>query len=252
MSGNGVTFDFGGANVLVTGGTNGLGAAIAAAFVDAGASVTITGTKPAAANYDTNLSRYRYLPLDLEDNASIDAVATAIPALDILVNNAGLSFYPLGLDERDPDIFARAVQIHLNAPFRLTQRLADKLAASQHPGGGAVVGIGSVTSFMGISVTLGYGAGKTGLLGMTRGLAVDLGPRGIRLNIVAAGLTRSRMTTAVFENNEWAAPTLTRTPLGRMGEPEDIVGPVLFLASPAASWITGTTIMVDGGYTIAG
>jgi NAD(P)-dependent dehydrogenase (short-subunit alcohol dehydrogenase family) len=247
-----VKFHFPGAKVLVTAGASGIGAAIAAAFADAGAEVSITGTRQNAADYDEDLSRYRYLRLDLEDAAGIDAVAEALPALDILVNNAGLSFFPLGLDEHDPDVFARAVQIHLNAPFRLTRRLADKLGRSQRPGGGAVVGIGSVTSFMGMSVTLGYGSGKTGLLGMTRGLAVDLGPRNVRVNVVAAGLTRSRMSAAAFANPEWSAPALARTTLGRLGEPTDVAGPVLFLASSAASWITGATIMVDGGYTVFG
>lgn len=252
MSWNDVRFDFTGTRVLVTGGTSGIGASIAAEFAQAGAEVAVTGTRGAASDYDEDLSRYRYLQLDLEDNASIDAVADALPALDILVNNAGLSFYSLGLDERDPDVFARAVQIHLVSAFRLTSRLAAKLGKSTRPGGGAVVGIGSVTSFMGIAVTLGYGAGKTGLLGMTRGLAVDLGPKNVRINVVAAGLTRSRMTAAAFENPAWSEPTIARTPLRRMGEAEDVAGPVLFLASSAASWITGTTVMVDGGYTIAG
>lgn len=247
-----IRFDLGGAKVLVTGGTSGLGAAIAQAYVDAGAEVTITGTRATASDYAEDLSRYRYCQLDLEDNRSIDALAESIPALDILVNNAGLSFFTLGLDEHDPDVFARALQIHMVSAFRLTQRLVDKLAASQRPGGAAVIGIGSVTSFMGLSVTLGYGAGKTGLLGMTRGLAVDLGPKGIRLNVVAAGLTRSRMTAGAFENPEWAAPSLARTPLGRLGEADDIAGAVLFLSSSAAGWITGQVLPVDGGYTIFG
>lgn len=247
-----LSFDFTGARVLVTGGTSGLGAEIAAAFADAGADVAITGTRAAPGDYDEDLSRYRYLALDLEDDASIDAAAAALPALDILVNNAGLSFYPLGLDEHDPDVFARSVRINLVSAFRLTSRLAEKLGRSERRGGGAIVGIGSVTSFMGLAVTLGYGAGKTGLLGMTRGLAVDLGPGNVRVNVVAAGLTRSRMTAAAFENPEWSEPTIARTPLGRLGEAEDIAGPVLFLASSAASWITGATLMVDGGYTAFG
>ncbi|MDT0575877.1 SDR family oxidoreductase [Croceicoccus sp. F390] len=247
-----IHFDFSGKKVLVTGGTSGLGAGIANAFANSGAHVTITGTRAQAADYDADLDRFDYRQLDVEDNASIDALADGIPALDVLVNNAGNSFFAAGLDEHDPDVFARAVQVHLNAPFRLVQRLADQLADSTQSGGGAVIGIGSVTSFMGMAVTLGYGAGKTGLLGMTRGLAVDLGPRNIRVNVVAAGVTRSRMTANVFAEKAWSEPTLARTPLGRMGEPEDIAGPVLFLASSAASWITGTTIMVDGGYTVSG
>jgi NAD(P)-dependent dehydrogenase (short-subunit alcohol dehydrogenase family) len=133
---NEVRFNFEGRNVLVTGGTSGIGAAIANAYADAGASVTITGTRASSADYEADLSRFGYLQLDLEDNASIDAVAAAIPACDILVNNAGASFYPLGLDEHDPDVFARAVQVHLVSAFRLSRRLVDRLAASTMPGGG--------------------------------------------------------------------------------------------------------------------
>jgi 3-oxoacyl-[acyl-carrier protein] reductase len=247
-----VSYDFADAKVLVTGGTSGIGAAIASSFADAGAHVTITGTRGKPSDYDMDLSRFRYLQLDVEDNANIDAVAEAIPACDILINNAGLSFYPLGIDEHDPDVFARSVQIHLISAFRLTQRLTEKLAASTRPGGGCIVGIGSGTSFMGLAATLGYGAGKTGLLGMTRGLAVDLGPRNVRINVVAAGMVETGMTKAVFEGSEWLAPTLARTPLGRLGQPDDVAGPVLFLCSDAASWITGQTIMADGGYMIFG
>lgn len=252
MAWDNVHYAFAGAQVLVTGGTSGIGAGIAAAFADAGAEVTITGTRASAADYDADLSRYRYLPLDVEDNAAIDATARAIPACDILVNNAGMNFFGVGLDEHDPDVFARAVQIHLISGFRLTQRLADKLAASRLPGGGSVIGIGSVTSFMGVAVVLGYGAGKTGLLGMTRGLAVDLGPRGIRLNVVAAGVTESRMTAGMLGHEPSMSAVLARTPLGRVGTPADIAGSVLFLASDAASWITGQVITVDGGYTVFG
>lgn len=249
-----VSFDFTGANVLVTGGSNGIGLATATAFADAGAEVTITGTRARAGDYDHDLSRFTYHQLDVEKNDSLDALAAAVGACDVLVNNAGMSFYPQGLDEHDPDVFARALQIHLNAPYRLARRLAEKLAASALPGGGSIIGIGSVTSFMGMAVTLGYGAGKTGLLGMTRGLAVDLGAQGIRVNVVAAGMVETAMTAPVFspEGSAWLEPTLARTPLGRLGHPRDIAGPVLFLASSAASWITGQTVMVDGGYTISG
>lgn len=255
MSWSDIKFDFQAARVLVTGGTSGIGHAIASAFADAGAQVTVTGTRAGPEAYEeVDLTRFGYLRMDLEDAHSVDAVAEALPALDVLVNNAGLSFYPQGLDEHDPEVFERALKVHLSAPFRLTRRLSGKLAQSKRPGGGAVIGIGSVTSFMGISVTLGYGAGKTGLLGMTRGLAVDLGESGVRVNVVAAGMTRSRMTAAVFDDPtaQWAAPAIARTPLGRLGETDDIAGPVLFLASSAAGWVTGSVVMVDGGYTIMG
>jgi NAD(P)-dependent dehydrogenase (short-subunit alcohol dehydrogenase family) len=247
-------YDFSGAHVLVTGGTAGIGAATAAAFADAGATVTITGTRASRDAYEADLSRYHYRQLDLESRASVEELAAATKTCDVLVNNAGLSFYSLGLDEHDPDVFERALTIHLAAPFRLAARLSDVLAQSRLPGGGCVIGIGSITSFMGIAVTLGYGAGKTGLLGMTRGLAVDLGPRGIRLNVVCAGMVETAMTAGVFEpgGEAWREPSLARTPLGRLGNVRDISGAILFLASDAASWITGQTLMIDGGYSING
>lgn len=254
MAWSNIGYDFTGANVLVTGGTTGIGAATAAAFADAGANVTITGTRAAASDYADDLSRYTYHQLDVERRDSLEELAAATTDCDVLVNNAGVSFYTLGLDEHDPDVFERALAIHLAAPFRLATRLADRLAVSRLPGGGCVIGIGSVTSFMGMAVTLGYGAGKTGLLGMTRGLAVDLGPRGVRLNVVCAGMVDTAMTAAVFApgGEGWLQPTLARTPLRRLGTVADIAGAVLFLASDAAGWMTGQTLMIDGGYTING
>lgn len=245
-------FDYSGAQVLVTGGTSGIGAEIASCYAQAGASVAITGTRAAVSDYDELGFECRYLQMNLEDSASIEAVAKALPALDVLVNNAGFSFFAQGLDEHDPDVFARALTVHLGSAFRLSMRLASKLERSTIEGGGSIVGIASVTSFMGNAVTLGYGAAKTGLLGMTRGLAVDLGPRGIRVNAVAAGFTESRMTAEAIANPVWSQPTLDRTPLGRLGQPRDIAGAVLFLTSSSASWVTGQTLMIDGGFLVQG
>lgn len=247
-----ITHDYAGAHVLVTGGTSGIGAATAAAYRDAGAIVTVTGTRGSAADYDTDLSGYRYLRMDMEDGASIDAVAAALPRLDVLINNAGLALPSLGLDEYEPDVFARAVNMLLVGAFRMARRTIDLLAASPIEGGASVIGIASMSSFFGIPIVPGYGAAKTGLLGLTRTLAVEWGPRNVRVNAVAAGVTRSRMTAGTFAQEEWTAPTLARTPLGRLGEPEDIAGAILFLSSPAAAWITGQTLAVDGGYTVSG
>jgi 3-oxoacyl-[acyl-carrier protein] reductase len=241
-----------GAHVLVTGGTSGIGAAIAAAFRDGGAQVTITGTRPSAAEYDADLSGYAYRPLDIERPDQIDALAAALPRLDVLVNNAGFALPSIGLDEWEPEVFDRAVAMLLNAAFRMARRSIDLLAQSPLPGGGSVIGIASMSSYFGIPVVPGYGAAKTGLVGLTRTMAAHWGPRGVRANAVAAGLTQSRMTAGTFAQEAWTAPTLARTPLGRLGRPEDIAGAVLFLASPAAAWITGQTLAVDGGYTISG
>jgi len=247
-----VRFDYTGATVLITGGTSGIGAGIAAAYRSAGAEVHVTGTRASVGEYDTDLSGYRYMQLDVEDAVSIDSVAASLPRLDVLVNNAGLALPSIGLDEYRPEIFERAISMHLTGAYRMAHRCIDKIAVSRLPGGGSIVGIASMASYFGIEVVPGYGAAKTGLVGLTRALAVHWARRNVRVNAVAAGLTESRMTAATIANPAWTAPTLARTPAGRHGLPLDIAGAVLFLTSAAASWITGQTLPVDGGYTIAG
>jgi 3-oxoacyl-[acyl-carrier protein] reductase len=190
--------------------------------------------------------------MDIEDGASIDHAVAQFDRLDILVNSAGIALPSLGLNEYEPDIFARAVNMLLIGAFRLTERAKPMLAQSHIAGGGSVINICSMSSFFGIPIVPGYGAAKTGLVGLTKTLAVEWGAQNIRVNAVAAGLTRSRMTAGTFEQPEWTAPTLDRTPLGRLGDPEDIANAILFLTSPAASWITGQTLPVDGGYTVHG
>ncbi|WP_380875103.1 2-deoxy-D-gluconate 3-dehydrogenase [Sphingomonas sp. DBB INV C78] len=247
-------YDYSGAKILVTGGTSGIGAAVAAGYRAAGADVTITGTRAAPSDYDEDLSGYRYLQLDIEDTDSVARVAAAASAggLDILINNAGLALPSIGLDEYDPEIFSRAINMHLTSAYRMAKGCFDALSKSTLAGGASIVGIASMSSYFGIGIVPGYGAAKTGILGLTRVLAVEWGKHGIRVNAVAAGLTESRMTAGTFANPEWSQPTLARTPAGRLGKPEDIAGAVLFLTSAGASWVTGQTLPVDGGFTVAG
>jgi len=250
MTWQNIQFDFTGASVLLTGGTSGLGAAAAAAFRKAGASVSITGTRGSPEDYDTDLSGYRYYRLDVENRANIDAVAEAVPRLDILINSAGLAMFTLGLDEYDPDVFDRAIAMHLTSVYRLATRLAPKLRQSRLPGGASIVNTGSMSSFFGMELLPGYGAGKTGLLGVTRAMAVHWARQNIRVNTVAAGLTESRMTRSALDNPEINAAMLARVPMGRHGMPNDIAGATLFLCSAAAGWITGQVLAVDGGFSI--
>jgi NAD(P)-dependent dehydrogenase (short-subunit alcohol dehydrogenase family) len=243
-------FDFDGAAVLVTGGTSGIGLGIAQAFRAAGAEVTVTGTRAGAADYPDDLSGMRYLRMRLTDDAEIDATAAACARLDVLVNNAGANY--VMENEHLPEVFDRALRVNLGSAFRLSQACHAALAASAFPGGSSVIGLASMTSYFGMGILPGYGTAKTGLLGMTRSLAAAWGHQGIRVNAVAAGLVRSRMTGPMFAMDGATEPTLARTPLGRLGEPQDIATAVLFLASPAASWITGQTLAVDGGFSISG
>jgi len=252
MAWRNIGFDFSGAAVLVTGGTGGLGNGIAAAFREAGAEVTITGTRGSAADYDDDLSGYRYAQLDVEDRAQIDALAAGLPRLDVLVNSAGLALMMLGLDEYDPDNFERAVAMHLTGVYRLAARCIPLLEQSTLPGGASIVCMASMSSYFGIEHVPGYGAGKTGLLGMIRAMAVHWARSNIRINGMAVGLARSKMTGMVFDTPELSEPMLARVPLGRHGEPADVAGAALFLSSDAASWITGQVLPVDGGFSIAG
>lgn len=242
-----IGFDYQGTQVLVTGGTSGIGAGIAAAYRAAGAEVIVTGTRASAADYEADLGGYRYLQLDVEDNAQIHAVAEALPQLDILVNNAGAS--PMG---DDPDLFERLVRMHLTSAYRLSHACREKLAQSALPGGGSVIGIASMTSYFGQPVVPGYGAGKAGLVQMTKTLAIAWAELGIRVNAVACGLIDTPMTSLVVETEEMSAPMLERTPQRRFGTPGDVAGAVLFLTSSAAGFITGQTLPIDGGYSIVG
>ena len=246
-----LTFDYSGYQVLVTGGSNGIGAGIAAAYLAAGAEVTITGTRTSAGDYDSDLSAYNYLQMLATDKDSIAGVAAAIPSLDILINNAGASL-PGGRDEYDPDVFEEAVAINLNSNYRLAAALKDKLAASELPGGASIVGMASMSSLFGIEIVPGYGSAKTGLMGLTRVLAVRYARDNIRVNAIACGLIKSNMTAVMLEIPEMIQPHLDRTPLARLGEPADIAGPTLFLTSPAAAYITGQTLPVDGGFSVQG
>ncbi|HKT71910.1 MAG TPA: SDR family oxidoreductase [Steroidobacteraceae bacterium] len=252
MSWPNIRFDFSGATVLITGGTGGLGLAIAKAFREAAAEVTVTGTRASAAAYDENLRAYRYLQLDMEDRDQVDLVNTQFDRLDIVINCAGVAMFALGLDEADPDVFERALSMHLSGVQRLSTRIAPLLSRSKLPGRASIVNMASMSSFFGIQLLPAYGAAKTGLLGLTRALAVRWGSQNIRVNAIAAGLTRSRMTSPLLADAGINASMLSRVPLGRHGEPEDIAGATLFLCSAAASWITGQTVCVDGGFTIAG
>jgi NAD(P)-dependent dehydrogenase (short-subunit alcohol dehydrogenase family) len=245
-----VSYNYRGAQVLVTGGTSGIGAGIATAYRDSGAEVTITGTRKSAAEYTEELKGFRYLQLSLTDDAQIAAVAAALPQLDILVNNAGANF--MMQNEYDPEIFEKGVRVNLTSAYRMSHALKGKLAQSKLPGGASIIGIASLTSYFAVEVVPAYGAAKAGLVQLIKGLGLAWAKDNIRANAVAAGITESRMTAQMLSMPEMMAPVLARTPLGRPGKPLDVAGAVLFLTSASASYITGQTLLVDGGYSIVG
>lgn len=245
-----IRFDFSGCRVLVTGGSSGIGAGLAAAFASAGAEVTITGRRAHASDYDADLSRYRYHPLELTDTDAITALAAELVGLDVLVNNAG-AVLPGGRSEYLPDVFEEALRINLAGAFRMASACRDLLKASALAGGASIVNMASMSSYFGIPIVPGYGAAKAGVVQMTKALAVAWAADGIRVNAVAPGHVSSNMTAPMQASDALSKPVLARTPLRRWGTPEDVAGAVLFLASPAAGFITGQTLPVDGGYSIA-
>jgi len=240
-------FDFSGCRVLVTGGSNGIGLGVARGFAEAGARVQITGTRPSASEYDHDLAAFEYASVDVRNPEALDALAASIESLDILVNNAGANLAMR--NEYDPDVFEESVQINLHGAFRLAMRCKDRLSQSSLEGGGSVVNVASMSSFVAVPLVPGYGAAKAAIVQMTKNLGVAWAQEGIRVNAVAPGIIETNMTAGMKGIEVLEKPEIERTAMGRWGTVEDVVPAFLFLASPAAKFVTGATLCVDGGYS---
>jgi NAD(P)-dependent dehydrogenase (short-subunit alcohol dehydrogenase family) len=236
---------FAGRQVLVAGGTSGIGAGIAAGFLQAGARVLVTGATTAdIENADPAVQAAERRQLDVRDDAAVRALVGSLERLDVLVNCAGVIRRGA---ELDPAVFAEVLDINLTGTMRTCAAARGKLAAS----GGSIVNTASMLSFFGGGLVPGYSASKGGVAQLTKSLAIAYAPDRIRVNALAPGWIATRLTQALQDDAARSDPILARTPLGRWGKPEDIAGAALFLASPAASFITGTVLPVDGGYLVS-
>ena len=236
------TFDFKGSTILVTGGSSGIGLAIAKAFRDAGGDVWVTGTRPSKDDYPDDLASMTYRQLDMLNSEAVEALPSEFPSLHVLVNCAGTTIR--NEEAYQPENFDKVIGINLNGAFRMTMSALPHLRNSR----GNVINIASMTSYFGSPGSPGYGASKAGILELTQTLGVAWAGYGIRVNGIAPGWIETKLTEFWRDDNR-DTQILARTPMGRWGRPDEMTGTALFLASDAAGFVTGITIPVDGGYT---
>ena len=228
-----------GKTALVTGGSQGIGHATALALRDRGATGIVTGTRASFADYDDPITGVTYIQSDLSRPEARATLAAQIKSLDVLINNAGTG----RPNEYDQDAFETVIDINLNAVMDLSMRLFPALKAA----GGSIVNVGSLASFLALKETPAYTASKAGLLGLTRALGDKWALEGVRVNLVAPGFIATRMTAPMRADAVYESRLLKSVPMRRWGRASEVAEAILFLASPAASYITGQSLAIDGG-----
>ena len=245
------SFRLEGKRALVTGAGRGLGAACAAALAGAGARVVLAARslpelEAVAAEITASGGTASPLVLDVSD---LDAIAKTIDAagpFDILLNNAGTN-RPKPFTEVTPDDYDAVLDLNLRSAFFVAQAVAKGMIATGN--GGAIINMTSQMGHVGGPTRTLYCASKWGLEGLNKAMALDLAPYGIRVNTIAPTFIETPMTKPFFENPAFLDSVLTKIKLGRLGRPEDLMGAVVFLASDAAALMTGTSMIIDGGWT---
>jgi gluconate 5-dehydrogenase len=236
---------------LVTGGGTGLGLATAKRMAEAGARVVIVGRREeplkAAAGKELQYLVHDVTELDQADAlvAKVKGATGGVPT--ILVNNAGIHLKKWAV-ETSVEEFQKVLSTHVLGSFALTKAVAP---AMMEAGKGSIVFIASMASIFGIPQVIAYTAAKSAYTGMVRGLATELSPRGVRVNAIAPGWIESPMQKTAFAGDpKRAEKILGRTPMGRLGDPDDVAYAAVYLCAPAAKFVTGTMLVVDGGISV--
>jgi 3-oxoacyl-[acyl-carrier protein] reductase len=242
--------DFSGQNIIVIGGSTGIGNAIAQAFCTRGAAVHVTGTRASADQYGTadfaDMTGLTYSNLDCSEAGSVgkwDCPPT--PSLNALILCQGAT--RIKLAEFQHSVFREIMEINLNSMLDCCERLRSALATAK----GSVVLVSSVAAYRTLRNQPAYTASKTAILGLTRALAASYITEGIRVNGVAPGFVHTKMSDVVINKPDYLAATLRTIPINRPGQPSELAGAAIFLASPLASYIVGHTLVVDGGMLCA-
>jgi NAD(P)-dependent dehydrogenase (short-subunit alcohol dehydrogenase family) len=235
---------------LVTGAGSGIGAAIAAAMAKAGARIVAVDIDAAAATRTSAAigGGAVAFPCDVADRAQCDGLAARvrreIGAVSILVNNAGIIRRGTVMQPNAREDWDRTLSVNLDGPFNMVTAFLEHLRETH----GTVINIGSIQSFVALPNSAAYTTSKGGVRLLTKALAIELSPLGIRVNAIGPGFIATPLNAEARRNPQYMANFEGRIALGRIGTPEDIAGPAVFLASDMARYITGVTLPVDGGY----
>ncbi len=249
-------FTLAGRTALVTGGGSGLGLAMARGFAEAGAKVILNGRTEAKLEAAAVALRQDGLEadvavFDVADSAAVNSGVAVLlerfDTIDILVNNAGIQ-HRAPIDEFSDADWQRLMATNLDAPFFMARALIPQMKARRR---GKIINICSLNSMLSRPTTVPYQVSKGGMTMLTRGLAIELAPHGIQVNGIAPGFFRTEMNVPLTQNPEFNAWVEKRTPAARWAEPAELAGAAVFLASDAASFVTGQILYVDGGFTAA-